>query len=80
MDAVVRELLDEAAWFAREGDVTAATSRAKAAVRASTDPVSLGESRLALERMLADERSWRDDIEARSHGDPHAEHRKGEAE
>jgi hypothetical protein len=61
----VRNLLEEAAVFARAGDMTAAVARARDAVRASNDDASRDEATLALARFEAAERAWRSEIDAR---------------
>ncbi|MBX3258270.1 MAG: hypothetical protein KF782_01015 [Labilithrix sp.] len=62
----IRDRLEQAAVFARNGDFTAAVARAKGAVRASRDEESRAEAALTLERLEAAERAWRASIEARA--------------
>ncbi|MCL2449453.1 MAG: hypothetical protein FWD17_10940 [Polyangiaceae bacterium] len=60
-----RERLEEAAVFARAGDLTAAVARARAAVDEASDESSRAEAMLALERLEADEHAQRASVEAR---------------
>jgi hypothetical protein len=61
----VKELLEIAASFARAGDITAAVERARAALRAATDANGRDAARLAVEKLTAEEESWRKEIRAR---------------
>lgn len=60
-----REILEEAADFARNGDFTAAVSRAKDGLRVAADPASEGEARLAVVRFEALLHAWNAENEAR---------------
>jgi hypothetical protein len=60
--AEIRNQLEEAATFARAGDITSAVAHARAAVRNSSDDVSRAEASLALERLEAHERTWRAEV------------------
>jgi hypothetical protein len=62
----VRDLIEQAAVFARAGAPSEATARARLAVARATDPDSYEEATAALERFEADERRWREAIEART--------------
>ena len=61
----VRDELELAARFRREGDYTAALARAKGAARLATTEEERDEVRLAVERLAAEEREWRAKLERR---------------
>jgi hypothetical protein len=61
----IRDRLEEAAVFARAGDLTAAVARARAAVHDASDDASRAEASLALERLESEERAQRAEIDAR---------------
>jgi hypothetical protein len=63
--ADIRNQLEEAAGFARAGDITSAVAHARAAVHNSSDETSRAEARLALERFEENERAWRAEVAAR---------------
>jgi hypothetical protein len=61
----IRNRLEEAAVFARAGDLTSAVAHARVAVRDASDSDSRAEASLALERFETRERAWRAEVDAR---------------
>jgi len=64
-DLDIRDRLEEAAAFARAGDITSAVAHARVAVRDASDGACRAEASLALERFESRERAWRAEVEAR---------------